>query len=126
MSPESDYYRRVTDLIEELRPGLPAEARPVMRGRARLGRLATFAVVALFALAALTYIGDYAVARYRLAHGSALATVELARMYAIPQKSGKTELDYGGAETDTCVRSLFPHFGYSPCWYLTRNGGVQY
>jgi hypothetical protein len=41
--------------------------------------------------------------------------------YAIHQKNGKTEFDYAQPQIQVCVQSLFPHFGYAPCWYVKRH-----
>jgi hypothetical protein len=43
----------------------------------------------------------------------------------VQQKDGKTEYEEGDPETQTCVNSLFPHLGYSPCWYLRRHKLLQ-
>ena len=69
----------------------------------------------MIALAAV-YAGDYLSARFRGAN--ALATVQVQPYYAVPLKDGKTEYMMLDPETQTCVKSLAPHFGYSPCWYL--------
>ena len=76
---------------------------------------------------ALVYVGDLLWVRLRTAYpkaGAAFASVTMERLYAIPQKSGRTayEFDVRQPEVVTpCVRSLLPHMGYSPCWYLRRN-----
>lgn len=69
----------------------------------------------LFALAVL-YAADYLYARAR--GGNALATVQVQPYYAVPLKDGKTEYMMLQPETQTCVKSIAPHFGYTPCWYL--------
>lgn len=71
--------------------------------------------VAVLALAAI-YAGDYLAARLRGAN--ALGAVQVQPYYAVPLKDGKTEFMLLDPETQTCVKSLLPHFGYSPCWYL--------
>jgi hypothetical protein len=38
--------------------------------------------------------------------------------YAVPLRDGKTEFMMLDPEDRTCVYSLFPHFGYGPCWYV--------
>jgi len=38
----------------------------------------------------------------------------------IPHKDGRDEIVLGDTQTQTCVRALFPHDGYSPCWYVAR------
>jgi hypothetical protein len=63
------------------------------------------------------YLGDYAVARSR-----PLGSVQVQPFYAIHEKNGKTEFDYSlPKETQSCVASLLPHLGSSPCWYLSQH-----
>ena len=62
------------------------------------------------------YAADYLLARMR--GPNALGTVQVQPYYAVPLKDGKTEFMMLDPETRTCVKSLLPHFGYSPCWYL--------
>ncbi len=40
--------------------------------------------------------------------------------YAIQKKANKTEYVFKGSD-QTCVHSLLPHIGRSPCWYLQRH-----
>jgi len=78
-------------------------------------------LIALPALAAL-YGGDYLSARYRIpGNRQILGNVQVVTQYAVRQKDGRIEYMLGDAETDTCVRSLFPQLGYPPCWYLGRH-----
>lgn len=82
--------------------------------------------LALAAAFALVYAGDALWLRFRMGHpgaGQAFGSVQMERLYAIPQKSGKTEYEFDARQPEvmqTCVRSLFPHFNYSACWYLAR------
>jgi hypothetical protein len=82
--------------------------------------------VLVVALMAIVYAGDYAVVRLRAAHprlGDAFASVQVVRLLAIPLKNGRTEYELDALQpelTVTCVRSLFPHLGYQPCWYVRR------
>jgi hypothetical protein len=79
-------------------------------------------IVAVISCAAV-YAGDYLFVQYRMAKrtpGDPLKVLQVRRLYAIPQKSGKDDFSFGDPETQTCVRSLFPHLGYSPCWYAIR------
>jgi hypothetical protein len=84
-------------------------------------------MVSVAALLAFIYFGDYALIRLRAAYprwGSAFDSVQILRVYAIPLKNGSTEYELDARQpevTVTCVRALFPHLGYSPCWYLRRN-----
>jgi hypothetical protein len=82
----------------------------------------TLAAVSLVILSALVYAGDYVVLRYRVAKGKQpFGTVSVYSYYAVQEKNHKTEFLSGSTEDDTCVHSLFPHLGYSPCWYLNRH-----
>ena len=67
------------------------------------------------------YLGDYLLVGYRIAKArDAFGVVKIQRYYAVGLKSHKTEFMFLAPENQVCVHSLFPHFGYSPCWYLSR------
>ena len=77
--------------------------------------------MALFALLAVAvlYAGDYLSARFRLpGNRQALESVDVQAMLAIKQKDGRIEYVLQDTTTETCLVSLFPHLGYTPCWYL--------
>jgi hypothetical protein len=75
------------------------------------------AAIASILLLAAIYVGDYAIAISK-----PLRSVQVQPFYAIHQKNGKTEFDYGvPPETETCVSSMLPHFGSNPCWYVTKH-----
>jgi hypothetical protein len=82
---------------------------------------------AVIVLLVLVYAGDYIRVRWKMAHpksGDAFGTVQMERLYAIPQKNGKVEYEFDALQpevTTPCVHSLFPHMGDTPCWYLRRN-----
>ena len=79
------------------------------------------AQTALLGLSGL-YLGDYLSARYRIPDDrQTLGSVQVKTLYAVRQKSGRIEYSLGDTETEPCVRSLFPHLGYIPCWYLRRH-----
>lgn len=81
-------------------------------------RLIVYAVM----LIALIYVGDYVSLRYRIPpNRSQFGTVTVREMYAIHEKNSKTEYQFPPPQDQTCVQSLFPHFGYTPCWYLRRH-----
>jgi hypothetical protein len=92
-----------------------------------LGHLLKRALLLSVALVAVAYVADYAMIRVRMAFpklGPALDSVQMERLYAIALKNGRTEYELDAQQpevTVTCVRALFPHLGYSPCWYLRRN-----
>lgn len=77
---------------------------------------------AVVLLASLIYAGDYLSVRYRSMRGrDPFSTVTIQPYYAIHEKNGRTEFDFAEPQTETCVRSLFPHSGYRPCWYVNRH-----
>ena len=70
--------------------------------------------------AAAFFFGDEAMVRTRVP--GSLGTVQVQPYYAVREKNGKIEYDFNvPAEMQTCTRSLFPHMGYSPCWYVERH-----
>jgi len=88
--------------------------------------LALLKVVILALLAALVLIdaGDYLFVRYRMTRnisGDPFETRMIERTYGIPHKNGSAEIVNDAPEPETCVHSIFPHMGYTPCWYLNRS-----
>jgi hypothetical protein len=83
-------------------------------------------IVALLILFAIAYGYDYASVRLRMRaqkQGDPFDVVTYPHLLVIPQKGNKVEyaLDaQSPMESDPCVHSLFPHFGYTPCWYVRR------
>ena len=81
-------------------------------------------LLALAAAVALCYAGDSLWFRVSMMHpkpADPLESLKAVRVLAIPEKGGKTsyEIDQRNPEqTVTCVHSLFPHAGFSPCWYV--------
>ena len=74
----------------------------------------------------LVYVGDDLSARFRIpGNRDPFGTVHVDRYYAIPEKNNKVQFLRADPETVTCVHSLFPHFGYSPCWYARRTTRKQ-
>jgi hypothetical protein len=84
-------------------------------------------LVSLVALVAVVYASDYVAVRLRVAYpklGSAFESVQMERLYAIPLKNGNVEYELDARQPEVtvpCLHALFPHLGYSPCWYLRRN-----
>jgi hypothetical protein len=77
-------------------------------------------------LAAVLYAGDYASVRFGIPPGrNPLATVTVQRSYSVMKKDGKPDFYFDPPQNQTCVRSLFPHLGYEPCWYLRRHQTQQ-
>jgi hypothetical protein len=92
-------------------------ARPLSRAF----RLLKLALVVVILLLVAVYVGDYAVVRVRIAKNrDPYGAVLVRRLYAVTMKNGKPEYFFEPPADQTCVHSLFPHFGYPPCWYLRR------
>jgi len=80
----------------------------------------------LVLLLALVYAGDYLSLRYRIPKNrEPFGSVTVTPLYVIHEKSGKVEYQFAQPQVQPCVRSLFPHFGYSPCWYVSRHAEKQ-
>ena len=81
-------------------------------------------LIAAVATLALCYIADYFFLRMRMIRpklADPFESLTATRVLAIPEKNGKTsyEIDtQNPQQTVTCVHSLFPHYGYWPCWYV--------
>jgi hypothetical protein len=88
--------------------------------------LSTRILYALLILLAVVYGYDYASVRHRMSAqkpGDPFDAVTYPHILAIPEKGNKVEyaLDaQSPMETEFCVHSLFPHYGYTPCWYVLR------
>jgi hypothetical protein len=87
-----------------------------------IGRAILYAAGSLLAVAAITYAGDYALLRYRIASGkNALGQVTVTPYFAVQLKNGSVEYDFQPSQSQDCAHSLYPHLGLSPCWYLERH-----
>ena len=81
---------------------------------------------ALILLVALAYGYDFASVRRRMSAqkpGDPFDVVTYPHLLAIPQKGNKVDYELDAQsplETESCVHSLFPHYGYTPCWYILR------
>jgi hypothetical protein len=84
------------------------------------GRLARL-LVALAVAAGVLWVGDWAVLRVRVSHGTAYGVVQVKQFLATPLKGNKVEYDYMGTNPVTCSRSIFPQQGNSACWWLERH-----
>jgi hypothetical protein len=103
-----------------------AKARAKERELNNPGDIARRTVVLIAVLAAMVYASDYALVRLRAAYprwGNAFDSVQVVRLLAIPLKNGRVDYELDATQpeaTVTCVRALFPHLGYQPCWYVRR------
>jgi hypothetical protein len=90
----------------------------------RIARRIFLAALVLFLLA---YLGDSLWFQLRVRYpsvGPSTGSVHRIRLLAIQLKNNKVEyqIDAQKPEEDlTCARSLFPHSGVRPCWYVTRH-----
>lgn len=102
----------------------------------RIAKVAGRAGLAVLVVLVIVYAGDYVFLKYRIsrfrssggsaaqasnAPNSPLESIQVERTYQIPHKDGRAEYDFEPPETVMCAHSLFPHLGYSPCWYLKRH-----
>jgi hypothetical protein len=83
----------------------------------RILRPAGLVVILLVGL----YAADWIVLRIRVAHGTGYGSVEIHQFLATSLKGSKTEYDLTGTFQQTCSRSLFPHGGNLPCWWLEHH-----
>lgn len=73
-------------------------------------------------LLALVYAGDYLAIRIPIPKSrAAYGTVTVRPYYDVGLKSGKSDLYFLDPQPQTCVNSLFPHMGFTPCWYLRKH-----
>ena len=83
-------------------------------------------LIAIGVLLAAVYAYDYLSVRHRMAaqkQGDPFDVLTYPNVLAIPQKGNRVEyaLDVQSPMvSEACVHSLFPHGGYTPCWYVRR------
>jgi hypothetical protein len=76
----------------------------------------------LVLLLAAVYGGDYLSVVFRIpGNRDPFGSVKIKRYISVQLKGNKTEFYPADPEVQQCVYSLFPHFGDSPCWYVTRH-----
>jgi hypothetical protein len=81
-------------------------------------RVVLIAGALLVAFLAVVYAGDWFLLRLR---SNPYDSVTIQHYYAIAQKTGRIELQYDRTYSQQCPRSLFPHRGLQPCWYVRRH-----
>jgi hypothetical protein len=77
--------------------------------------------IGIFLLGDVLYLGDWVVARFRVARGTAFGVVTVDQFLATPLKGNKVEYDLMGTAQVTCSRSIFPQNGSPACWWVERN-----
>jgi len=88
----------------------------------RLIDIAKTTLIVVIVSVFLLFCGDWGVVLYKVAnHGNALGTITVHRMVTTSLKNGKYDVYALDPVDQTCVNSIFPHQGYTPCWYLQRH-----
>jgi hypothetical protein len=75
-------------------------------------------LLAVLILAALAYVGDYAIFMLR---GQPVDQVTVTKYMAAPLKGNNTEFYYEGTGPVSCAKALFPQNGMNPCWYVRKH-----
>jgi hypothetical protein len=79
-------------------------------------------LIAAGMVVALAYAADDISVRYKIpAARQVTGAVLVRKIYAVRRKNGSTEFLFGDPANVSCVNSLVPHLGLSPCWYLERH-----
>jgi hypothetical protein len=78
----------------------------------------------LLAVTLLLWLGDWTVWRIRVSRGGGYDTVQVNQILLIPLKNHKMEADAQSSADPPCARSIFPHGGDDPCWWLRRHATV--
>ena len=88
----------------------------------RIKRAVLAGTLTILVLLLLVYTSDYVSLRFQISRGRPqLGQISVDTLWAIHQKNGKTTYQIGQPEITPCVHSLFPHYGYDPCWYVSRH-----
>ena len=90
--------------------------------QARVFRKLLWVLAGIVALTCLAYLTDFVILRWKFKNkGDVFATVKISPYYAVPRKDHKVEFMFQDPVDETCVNSLFPHGGNTPCWYLRKH-----
>jgi len=79
----------------------------------------------LLAAFALVYLADAAILSRKVAANKAAAFGSVQIYLTTPLKDSRLEIFTDQPETVVCVHALFPHYGDSPCWYVSRHTTQQ-
>jgi hypothetical protein len=94
--------------------------------RLSVKRILGIALLAVAAIFALVFTGDYLSVRFALPnHRTQFDYFDVRHFYAVKMKNRKTSYMYDQPESTECVNSLLPHFGDTPCWYMKRHTVIQ-
>ena len=84
--------------------------------------IAGWALGALVIAAGIAYLGDSLYIRHKVAGANSAAALGNVRFYyATKLKNGKLNIYQDSPQNEVCVHALFPHYGYKPCWFASRN-----
>ena len=76
----------------------------------------------LLIAAGMAYLGDSLYIRHEVAGANSAAAFGNVRFYyATKLKNGKYIIYQDSPQNEVCVHALFPHYGYKPCWFASRN-----
>jgi hypothetical protein len=75
-------------------------------------------LLAMLAVAALLYVGDWGAFRVR---GGPVGVIQVNQLLATPLKGNKMEYDFMGVVPVSCSRSIFPQKGNPACWWVERH-----
>lgn len=75
-------------------------------------------LLAIVALAALLYAGDWMTFRVRR---GPMGVIQVNQLLATPLKGNKMEYDFMGVVPVNCSRSIFPQKGNDACWWVNRH-----
>ena len=75
----------------------------------------------LLAAVLLLWCGDWAVWHLRVRHGMGYSSVQVTQLLLTPLKNHRMKAEEQSTADQPCVRSLFPHNGEDPCWWLRRH-----
>ncbi len=118
---DRQYYQRVNEILDQSSGSLPEPEPPGPPRAWPIRRWLRRGLIWIVAVVCLVYVTDWAQARYRMTTNTALGSVTIDRYSVIHQKNNRMEFNYLDSEKRACLRSLFPHSGYAPCWYAQRH-----
>jgi hypothetical protein len=86
-----------------------------------MGRIALKIAVGLVLMAAVIYLGDWAVWRLRVASGGGMGKIVVSRVVVAKLKANKEEYYADGTGEVVCSQSLFPQAPGGACWWVARH-----
>jgi hypothetical protein len=120
---ERRFYEHVSELAEQraAEPRMPRSSIDWSAWKPKLRKAALVAAVALALLLAVAYAWDLVSIRYVVPLSRKFDSVNVDWFYSVQEKGGKFEFIYDHTQPESCVNSLFPHYGMAPCWYARRH-----